>query len=106
MDKLPQLLQQVTAGAIKHMQTSLSHVWRRFLYSNYAFFPEGLARHKSHEDWQPDLQAAQWPHPSPPASYHGEYTSDDAFSTIVHWLYYRTQQQPSHVRSPLRPRGH
>ena len=93
--RLPEILQEVSPEEVRHKQVALSHIWRRFMYTDYPFFDKGLARHKDSEKWQRDLDAAQWPQPSPPAAYHGQYGRDDAFGTIVQWLYHRMQQHTS-----------
>ena len=88
--KLPELLKSVSAETVRRMQTALSHVWRRFLYSDYLAFPEGLKNHRHR--LAGDMDAERWPHGSPPAEYHGPYSRDDAFGTIVQWLYHRWLQ--------------
>ena len=45
-----------------------------------------------------DMDDAQWGTPSPPASYHGRYDSEDAFDTIIQWLGWRMAA----VHAPLR----
>ena len=93
LGKLPELLKAVTPEEVRHKQVALSHVWRRFLYSDYPLFPLAMKRHKDDGRHASDLDASLWPHPSPPASYHGGFGSDDAFGTILQWLYHRMQER-------------
>ena len=88
--RLPELLKQVSPEEIQHKQIALAHVWRRFLYSDYPAFPASLDA--SRRRLAGDMDAKLWPHGSPPAAYRGQHSSDDAFGTIVQWLYHRVSE--------------
>ena len=88
---LPEILQAVSPEEVRHKQVALARVWRRFLYADYAAFPAGLERLR--RSLAGDMDAQRWPRGSPPAAYHGAHGNDDAFSTIVEWLYHRLAEQ-------------
>lgn len=91
VSKLPKLLESISDEEILGKQQALGRIWHRFLYADYPFFLAGLRIHKEHEKWAADLNASLWQDPSPPKPYAGQYHKDDAFSTIVQWLYSRLQ---------------
>ena len=99
VDRLPGILKEISPEDVRHMQVALSHVWRRVLYSGYPLFGQLLDTSKGHPRHKQDLNQSQWLHPSPPASYHGPYEQDDAFGTIMQWLFWRLQERTAAGRS-------
>lgn len=86
--RLPQLLKAVSHEEVRRKQRALSHVWRRFLYSDYPLFSPNLQQLSGQ---QAEARGHDAVRHALPGSFHGSYDQDDAFGTIMEWLYHRLQ---------------
>ncbi|KAG2445204.1 hypothetical protein HYH02_008672 [Chlamydomonas schloesseri] len=89
LEALPQLLSAVSPERLAHMQRHLSRVWHRFAYTQTPFIKAAVEhtikgyQHKLEKAREEVLRDAvfqpvsQYPH------------ADDAFGTIMQWLYHR-----------------
>ena len=71
VDLMPQILVNVTAGQLLGLQQNLGLVWHRFLWAS----PPMIAAHM--RSYVPDRDRAE------------RIIQDDAFSTLIQWLYSR-----------------
>ena len=90
LEKLPDILKAFPPQRIAIMQSRLADVWQRFLYSSAPLFPkavDGLRSFHTHV-LNESLTA---PDESLPASVHSPVGQNDAFATILQWLYHRME---------------
>ena len=70
------------------METNSPRGARRFVYGNIPLFQADLASTRAGNE---ALERVQ-PSASLPEPFQGDYRQDDAWSTILQWLYYRAEQ--------------
>lgn len=89
---LPKLLKAVSEERIRTMQANLVQVWQRFIFSTnkLAIREFNDLRSKNFEKYpgMTNIAGSEW-HGPLPGPFFGDYSENDAFQTIVMWLYGR-----------------
>ncbi|KAK9805381.1 hypothetical protein WJX73_008851 [Symbiochloris irregularis] len=93
MDQLDSILLAIPPERIEQLQLGLSQVWQRFMYRDYSLFASALnqTRHVYKEDYMTGLREDA----SLPNTVTGLQQEDDAFATIIQWLYSKRLKQQS-----------
>lgn len=97
MDRLDSILTGIPPERVKQLQLGLGRVWQRFFYRDYSLFAPLLAQTRTRhvEDYVTEWRADA----SLPSTKIDLSTEDDAFATIIHWLYSkRLKQKPANDR--------
>ena len=87
--RLPYVVNAISAERQQEMQRRVAMVWHRFLYSSNPLFPKALqSAIANYKAWHPGdrLTSAD---ASIPAAVHDALGKDDAFSSVLQWLYHR-----------------
>ncbi len=86
MELLPQILKSFKQAEIEELQEGVGRVWHRFMYSSLPLYQENIRANRALYR----SQAVEHRVPnSLPKPYYGDIVGDDAFSTILQWLYTR-----------------
>lgn len=86
MEKLPEKLQAIDKIEIEKMQKNLSKVWRRYFYSGLKMFTP-IVQGYLDERRESTKNAPILSQPPPLTDYNP--AEEDAFATIIEWLYSR-----------------
>ena len=84
VDRLADILTAIPIAKVEQLQRGLSQVWQRFLYRQYSIFPSYLntTRDLFIEDYIAQGSSSMLPQPVQQLG-----PEDDAFSTLLQWLY-------------------
>ncbi|KAL4427651.1 hypothetical protein ABPG75_001740 [Micractinium tetrahymenae] len=94
MARLPEILKAVPPKDVARMQANIRKVWRRHLWTSYRPYGE-VAR---------QLIQSRQNEPASQARSDIDFGQDDAFSTIIQWLYARVDDLGAHAPTRGSPR--
>lgn len=86
MDRLDKILMAISAAKVEQMQSTLSRVWQSFMYREVPLFDREL---KTSRNYHQDTYTKPGSNTSLPYSLPHFGEGDDAFATILQWLYGR-----------------
>ncbi|KAK9805384.1 hypothetical protein WJX73_009679 [Symbiochloris irregularis] len=84
MDRLDDILTAIPAERVEQMQRALSRVWQRFMYRSFPYFGSELLATQDIHDRMYHRAGSNTSLPHPVTHFRDD---DDAFATIIQWLY-------------------
>ena len=90
--QVPEILQGYTQSDIEELQRNLGKVWHRFMYANVPLLNSSVANNYSDNTRRSKENAKEgdrWE--SLPEPFSGDLRQDDAWNTIIEWLFGRME---------------
>lgn len=98
MGRLPAILSKISKSAIKEYQVAISKVWRRYFYSGAAGYSSIVRQYlSSNKKKRNSNNGPSKPQSLPAPEYDWVPGENDAFMTIIQWLYHKKLQLDAQI---------